>query len=552
MSEKNHKKDSSFKRLEDLIADSPEKNLDEAFVDDYSEKKTPLNRVPFKFLEPYTSEDRDLFFGRDDDIKVLSSAFYRSKLLVVYGESGVGKTSLVQCGLRNEIPEIDAMFFTVRCAVDPIESLRSEILRYAEFPDGIPVGTKEFLSEATLSVSKTVVLLFDQFEEFFIFQSAYRRKDVLRELSICLKSRVDIKIIICIREDYYARLTEIENTIPNIYKNRYWVRRLSSEQAEEALIKPCKVCYVMFDNELAGKLIKDLTVEGRGVDLPTLQIVADRLYNEAKKESPENLKINLALYNRIGEMRSILNDFIESRISAYPNAEDYRQVLKAMVTTEGTKKVGTIKEITEDAGLYGRGLSEEEVGKVLDNLVRDRIIRVDRDNTWYELMHDALSKHIREWMSGIEAKMMEIRQELDFKYDEYKNRKTFLDKVTLKYIEPFENKLKLRYEIREFVEESKRKSRIQLTFAFFILTIFMFILGFGIYASVKYREAMLELEQATKIVAEKTKELEEKTKEFEEKISDLKKYYKRNSKICGLIETDSFYSKEKIIKKNNR
>ncbi|KJU81512.1 repeat-containing protein [Candidatus Magnetobacterium bavaricum] len=448
---------------EDFIPEEEYQTLEEIFAEELESKKQTLkDRVPFKFLDSYTSEDRDIFFGRDGDINALYSAFYRSKLLVVYGESGVGKTSLLECGLRNEIPEINAVFFTVRCAVDPIASLRSEILRVvkdADFPDGkIPSDTREFLDEAAFSISKTVVLLFDQFEEFFIFQGVDARKEFVNELSTWLKNRLDIKVIICIREDYYAKLTELEEAIPNIYKNRYWVRRLSSEQGEEALIKPCKVCGVTFDIELAGKLAKDLMIEGKGVDLPTLQIVADRLYNEAKKESVGNIDINLALYQRIGKMRSILNDFIENRISAYLNAEDYRQVLKAMVTTEGIKKIGTIKAITHDARLYNiRSLGEGEVEKVLNNLISDRVIRIDRDNTMYELMHDSLAGQIRAWMKEHEVKLTDISNELEFKFKEYKSRDTLLDKNTLEYIEPYEDGLKLSSEMKTFVAKSKSK-----------------------------------------------------------------------------------------------
>lgn len=102
-------------------------SLDELFREAEIAKPEETRRRPYKFLDPYGMEDRDLFFGRDQDISELYFRLYRSRILLVYGESGSGKTSLLQCGLRSEIPAEDIHFLTVRSAVNPLESLRGEI-----------------------------------------------------------------------------------------------------------------------------------------------------------------------------------------------------------------------------------------------------------------------------------------------------------------------------------------------------------------------------------------------------------------------------------------
>ena len=50
---------------------------------------------PFKFLDSYTKEDREIFFGREKEIDEIYSRVFQSKLLLVYGASGTGKTSTI-------------------------------------------------------------------------------------------------------------------------------------------------------------------------------------------------------------------------------------------------------------------------------------------------------------------------------------------------------------------------------------------------------------------------------------------------------------------------
>lgn len=62
-------------------------------------------KSPFKFLDSYTREDREIFFGREQEINELYRHVFESKILLVYGISGTGKSSLIYCGLANKIQE---------------------------------------------------------------------------------------------------------------------------------------------------------------------------------------------------------------------------------------------------------------------------------------------------------------------------------------------------------------------------------------------------------------------------------------------------------------
>src|SRR4051812_46413756 len=54
---------------------------------------------PYKGLANFTESDAELFFGRDRECAVIASNLKARRLTVLYGESGVGKSSLLRAGV---------------------------------------------------------------------------------------------------------------------------------------------------------------------------------------------------------------------------------------------------------------------------------------------------------------------------------------------------------------------------------------------------------------------------------------------------------------------
>ena len=79
-------------------------------------------KSPFKFLDSYTRDDRDIFFGREREIEEMYQKVFESRILLVYGISGTGKTSLIDCGLANKFEESDWLPVTVRRGANIIDS----------------------------------------------------------------------------------------------------------------------------------------------------------------------------------------------------------------------------------------------------------------------------------------------------------------------------------------------------------------------------------------------------------------------------------------------
>ena len=133
---------------------------------------------PFKFLRPYQKEDINYFFGRKSETEELYEFVNRNRIVLVYGQSGTGKTSLIQCGLANLFEPTDWIPVYIRRKADINRSLIRELKAMLE-PD--PTATEEefdgknyldelssLVQQITAHYLRPVFLIFDQFEEVLI------------------------------------------------------------------------------------------------------------------------------------------------------------------------------------------------------------------------------------------------------------------------------------------------------------------------------------------------------------------------------------------------
>ena len=65
---------------------------------------TPSQHKRYPGVKPFETSERALFFGRDRDIEDLLDLIWLEKLVVLFGKSGYGKSSLINAGI---LPKID-------------------------------------------------------------------------------------------------------------------------------------------------------------------------------------------------------------------------------------------------------------------------------------------------------------------------------------------------------------------------------------------------------------------------------------------------------------
>ena len=209
-------------------------------------------KSPFKFLDSFTKEDKDIFFGRDQETEELYQKVFESKLLLVYGVSGTGKSSLIQCGLANKFQESDWLPISIRRGSDINQSLTQAIQKASIIPPSGEMpkakGAKALLRNLYLDNFKPVYLIFDQFEELFIFGSKTEKEDFIKSIKKLVESDLQIKMLFVIREEYLASITEFEREIPEFLQNRIRIEKMNRANAKQAIEGPCKVADIQVED----------------------------------------------------------------------------------------------------------------------------------------------------------------------------------------------------------------------------------------------------------------------------------------------------------------
>lgn len=349
---------------------------------------SPLPSRPYKFLNYYTREDRMIFFGRDSEVERLRERLFSSWVLVVFGKSGVGKTSLLRAGLLCQFQAPQDLILTLRMLSDPVSSLRSLLTRTLGLePDHQSLA--ELLALAEARVTGRVILVLDQFEEFFLRCSSQQRTQFGRELAaIGAQDLRRTHLVLSLREDFLAQMSELEPFVPTILKQRFRVSPLEREQAQAAVLQPARLFGVEFDERVVDDLLEVLD-EG-GIEPPQMQIVLDRLY-----EMRSNRRIGWDLYEQLGGAEKLLEGYFEEALQQLgPETRRARQLLKRMITTRRTKLVVTQEEL--EASL---GWPSENIAAVLKRLVESRLVRSwqEDEEGCYELAHDFLVQEIARW-----------------------------------------------------------------------------------------------------------------------------------------------------------
>ncbi len=300
-----------------------------------------MNQKPIKFLDAYTKEDKNIFFGRDKESKEIHDKVKQSNLTLLYGLSGTGKTSLVQCGLANMYANEDWLPLFVRRGNNIIKSLRNSINQKADTLIHPKANITDAINSLYLDYFTQVTLIFDQFEELFISGKTDEQEEFINLLADLLNSNVNVKIILILREEYLAYLDKFEKEIPIIFNNRLRLERMRKAILTDVIKKIAEKGKIKLQSKEIPKRIIENISDKKGIDLPYLQVYLDKLYSQAKKENDFSI-FDLQLINKVGKLDDILIDFLDEQITGIEKEFDKDgttwNILKSLITDDGTKR----------------------------------------------------------------------------------------------------------------------------------------------------------------------------------------------------------------------
>lgn len=214
---------------------------------------------PYKFLDHYTEKDQNIFRGRQEEIVELARdlASGQYPIMILSGDSGVGKTSLLHAGVKP--------FLEYRYLCDVVikdsrydalqDSLKEKVSEKLGQPRSL-IGTKrlsEFLDK--LELKRTLVVVLDQFERFFLpFFDATIRDRFFEELVECVKkTSLNVGFLLSLRADFSPHISyyldkKLKHALDG-YIDRPFLKKLSMERAKEAIQEPIEI----FNSDLMRK-----------------------------------------------------------------------------------------------------------------------------------------------------------------------------------------------------------------------------------------------------------------------------------------------------------
>lgn len=290
-----------------------------------------------------------------------------------------------------------------------------------------PLAFDEFLARAIKQTERSLLIILDQFEEYFLY---HPNDDPFDESFARAVNRGDLNanFLLSLREDALSQLDRFETRIPNLMSNYLRLEHLNRDGAINAIRKPLDVYNAKLASEppsaiedaLVDALIQQVQTGrvmlgqrvGHGavtiaapidtrdvrIETPFLQMVLTRLWDEEIKVGSHNLK--LETLNHLGGAEKIVRTHLDAVMKKLAPSEQEvcSSFFDRLVTPSGTK----IAQTADDLVTYA-ARPAERVKPVLKKLADARVLRpiappMDQPQTArYEIFHDVLAPGILDW-----------------------------------------------------------------------------------------------------------------------------------------------------------
>ena len=380
---------------------------------------------PYRGLRAFDREDSALFFGRRTEVSEVLERLAAEPLVLVAGDSGVGKSSLCRAGVLARVLDGSWQWETERRyavatlfpgrhptvaladALAPLLGCSADTLRQ-ELQSSPQELARRLQRYPSAEPSRGLILFIDQLEEL-ITQSARGEVAGVSEALGLLTARVaGLRVLATARGDFLTRLAALPGLGSEIGRALYILRPLGRDGLREAIVGPAESGGVRFESaQLVSELVDSTLREGGG--LPLLQFTLAELW-EAR--DPQARLITAASLRSKGGVTGALSRHADRTMAELLPAERSatKRLFLRLVTADGLRARRSRRE------LLGEVFPDPAEVSALEALVRGRLLvaREGEGDTAYEIAHEALVsgwQTLKEWL-GSEAERRAVRERL--------------------------------------------------------------------------------------------------------------------------------------------
>jgi hypothetical protein len=368
-------------------------------------------------MEYLTSEFRDYLFGRNVDISSVLTLLEENHMVLLLGESGVGKTSLIHAGL---IPAAMTKGWRVvycRPLGLPSTDITHQLL--ADVFEGRPVyrgPLTPLIGEILGSIQgQHLLIIMDQFEDILLSRDDGEVDNLLSDLRIFRNvNPPSASILLSYRSDLEGRLGQYWQLISGsaLGLPRFYLKGVALEHAWESLerIAHSLAIDLVLKMQEKERIKKDLLSASNALGFsevypPYIQMTADHFWAASSRN-----KYHLKNYQKAGAMDGIMAGYLGRQMQyAQDTQGKLRAVLVSLVRSYGVKAQKEMKEIVADTAM-----SERECDKALEKLIDLRLVR--HIPPYYEISHDFIARRIaNELVDSEEREFKRFRELLTLK-----------------------------------------------------------------------------------------------------------------------------------------
>nr|WP_252783128.1 tetratricopeptide repeat protein [Actinoallomurus rhizosphaericola] len=280
-----------------------------------------------------------MYFGRESESLELSRLWRSNRLTVLYGPTGVGRTSLLAAGVIPLLDTADADVFPVggllHGSAFPAATLfEHNPFTFALLSSWFPAESPTLLSGTTITAylkrrprrtdrrGRPLPLLasVDGLDELFGERAGQdrHREPFLRDLATALDEHPELRLLLSLREVHLAALSGWH---PFRSAARFRLERLDREAATEAVRDPFASAYRFPEPELVDRVLAEVESEGPSYEPTLLQITCSRLWDDFPADS-QNLTLNDV--DPATTVNRALADFVASTLSEVASDHELR------------------------------------------------------------------------------------------------------------------------------------------------------------------------------------------------------------------------------------
>ena len=193
---------------------------------------------PYRGLLSFDAEHQSLFFGRDSEARAIVDRLRAEAIVVVAGDSGVGKSSLCRAGV---LPRLDGRVLALAPGRQPLAALVAALVSFVAGDERelLAALQEDPATLARLLRRQAPVLVFiDQLEELATLAVPDEAKVVAEALAALTASAAGVRLLATVRSDFLTRLATLPALGPEFAPALYLLPALSAEGVRDAIVGP--------------------------------------------------------------------------------------------------------------------------------------------------------------------------------------------------------------------------------------------------------------------------------------------------------------------------